>query len=200
MRKLTLKIFEKHLALYGADLNRWHGFTAEELRDFIALNDHALDLYMDAQAMDRALDDFFVPDANTDVIAAALAQIKREDSALDTAGKKAAPIRGHASSGWGGVPRPAYAFASLLCIFVVMVFIVPPSQNKVGDVLHNAAIDGLIDDLERFDEDSAAQQDLLLAFAEVEDDIKIDTLIDHLGLDIYIPMSDDIWGYLDQQG
>jgi hypothetical protein len=200
MRKLTLKIFEKHLALYGADLNRWQGFAAEDLRGFIATNDDALDLYMDAQAVDQALDDFSVPDANTDVIAAALAQIKREDSALDTAGKKAAPIRGRVSSGWGGVPRPAYAFASLLCILVVMVFIVPPSQNKIGDVLHNAAIDGLIDDLERFDEDSAAQQDLLLAFAEVEDDIKIDTLIDHLGLDIYVPMSDDIWGYLDQQG
>jgi hypothetical protein len=200
MRKLTLKIFEKHLALYGADLNRWHDFTAEELRDCIATTDDALDLYMDAQAVDRALDDFSVPEANTDVIAAALAQIKREDSAIDTQDKKAAPNRARALYGWGGVPRPAYAFALLLCVIVVMVFVIPPSQNKIGHVLHNAAIDGLIEDLERFDEDKAAQQDLLLAFAEVEDDIKIDRFIDHLGLDIYVPMSDDLWGYLDQQG
>tara|TARA_R110002124_G_scaffold149220_1_gene315187 strand:+ start:351717 stop:352346 length:630 start_codon:yes stop_codon:yes gene_type:complete len=209
MRKLTLKIFEKHLALYGADLNRWPGFVASDIREFIAAHDHALDLYMDAQSLDRALDDFSVPDAKLDVIAAALAQIKREDSAESLAAndiKTPAAIGSNRPNqswglfGWGSLPRPAYALASVICVLLVMVFAAPPAHNKLEGVLQSVAVDGLIKDLEQLEAAGAAQQDLLMAFAEVEDDIKIDNYLDHLGLDLYVPMSDDIWDYLVQQG
>ena len=203
-KKIAIKDFEKQIAIYGSNFHLWEGYDADMLRDFITENDDALSLYLDAQELDGVLDDYIVPKANPEVIVAAKAQIMREAKAQEQI-DVIKPQKPHSGALWGLVPKPVYAMACMLCVLAVFVaFNIDTPQDEAGkdQSFQLAAMDALIDDLEELERQDSEQQEMMIAFAEIEKEQEIDNLIDNLYLDTDVgeDLPDDLWEYFNQEG
>lgn len=201
-KHIDIKTFRRHIDVYGSNFHLWQGYDQNELRDFIAENDEALDLYLDAQELDVLLDDYHVPAANPEIIVAAKAQIIRDQQEAKEGIDVIKPARPSFGGLFGLIPRPAYALASVLCVMLVVVFtqqdkILQPEDNKAA--FEVAAVDDFVTELEELDRQNVEQEEMMMAFAEVEQEQKIEDLIDNLYMDIGEDIPDDLWEYFNKE-
>jgi hypothetical protein len=200
--RITLKEFKKNVSLYGADFNLWHGFDAAALRTFMQENEKALALYLDAQSLETQLDDFSVPALNLDVVRAAKAQIIREDvQERAPAARKLRTLRLTGDTGfWGGALKPAYAMASLIFVVFVVTML---SFGSFGDEKGKAAsfdVASALNEIETLATQSATQQELIVAFAEIEKEQAINNFMDYIILEFDDTLMEDAIVYLYQEG
>ena len=202
MSMMTLKRFEKYCSIYGSNFHLWPECEAEVLRDFMADEPRALDLYLKAQALDTQLDDFDVPAANPDVILAAKAQIAREQ-AMEQAANDSPSYKIRFSGGAWWNSRPAYAFATALCFIIVLFLANKPSFERAEyeqSSVEIASIDDALDDIAALADAAEAREDVLAVFAEVEQERRVEQFIDSLAYEYDDTITNDVWNYFDQQG
>jgi hypothetical protein len=202
MKRMTLKIFERNLLLYGADLHLWAGYDVRALRVFMQQNEKALALYLEGQSLDAQLDDFTVPALNMDVVRAAKAQIIRDTGGAQDAATRKASSYSHAQTGlWSGAFKPAYALASL-CVVALIVTLLSfggfgrsPTQSAASFDLASA-----LNEIETLAAQSETQQELIVAFAEIEKEQAINSFMDYIILEFDEGLMEDAAQYLHQEG
>ncbi len=205
MSKMTLKRFEKYCAIYGSNLHQWPDCDADDIRRYMADEPRALECYLDAQSLDMQLDDFAVPEASTDIILAAKAQILRDKANHADAAAPQYKIR--FGKGGGFWARPAYAFAATFCFALVMFFsFYPSTQDQTAlpteavQPMQLASLDDALADIEALAEAADEREDILSVFAEVEQERQVEKFIDGLAYEYDDTITDAVWDYFHQQG
>ncbi len=164
--KITLTKFRRMLAIHGADLSRWDGFSEQDIRSFMEISAEARSLFSQAQALDRALDSFAPPPVPG----------MMADRAMPHLGEQASIDLGNTeSAAWFTGPKgwiPATAFSACAAFFMWAILTAPQPLQDVR--LAQSADEDLavfLAEVDKVIEEDIADEDLFALLQTAQNDV-----------------------------